>query len=457
MLRDKMLAVIADVNRDVAERSDLVEMISIALLTRKNLFILGAPGQAKSYAVNSFRSRITGARQFERLLSKQTDEEQLFGRVDLSTLIPGQVPQSVLDSDVVYQKLLDEVRHAKAEIEANQECMDGYCNASNAVASAQRYKGILALLHSSEPAVMTNGKIPESEIVFLDEIFKCNDGVLNSLLTALNERKYTNEGRTYQIPTISFFAASNEIPNFNDPQEKILEALYDRLDLKVMTENIQEKANRMAVLKNKQAGMFGQTCATITMDELFAMQKEVAAIQVPDSINELADDILCELRRIGVPVSDRKYLNYYPIAQAKAWLSGHGVVEPMDLLALKNYLWKLPGDLANVETVLNRLCVNPMQNKVNDIRGMAAEAQEDFLTSKDSQGTSNAISKALLKLRGELVRLYRMQQNLAGAAQSDSEKALTAGLLDELEQISRQAHESVGFTYAPLDQLAALQ
>ena len=51
-----------------------------------------------------------------------------------------------------------------------------------------------------------------------------------------------------------------------------------------MTENIQEKANRMAVLKNKQAGMFGQTCATITMDELFAMQKEVAAIQVPDSI-----------------------------------------------------------------------------------------------------------------------------------------------------------------------------
>lgn len=43
-LREKMLAVMAEVNRDVAERSELVEMISIALLTRKNLFILGAPG-----------------------------------------------------------------------------------------------------------------------------------------------------------------------------------------------------------------------------------------------------------------------------------------------------------------------------------------------------------------------------------------------------------------------------
>ena len=41
-LRDKMLAVIADVNASVAEREELVEMIAIALLTRKNLFVLGA-------------------------------------------------------------------------------------------------------------------------------------------------------------------------------------------------------------------------------------------------------------------------------------------------------------------------------------------------------------------------------------------------------------------------------
>ena len=83
-LRDKMLAVMADVNASVAEREELVELIAIALLTRKNLFILGDPGQAKSYAINAFRSRITGAKQFERLLSKQTDEEQLFGRLNLS-------------------------------------------------------------------------------------------------------------------------------------------------------------------------------------------------------------------------------------------------------------------------------------------------------------------------------------------------------------------------------------
>ena len=60
-LCDRMLAVMADVNGQVAEREELVEAIAIALLTRKNLFILGAPGQAKSYAINQFRARITGS------------------------------------------------------------------------------------------------------------------------------------------------------------------------------------------------------------------------------------------------------------------------------------------------------------------------------------------------------------------------------------------------------------
>jgi MoxR-like ATPase len=102
-LRDKMLAVIADTNDSVAEREELVEMIAIALLTRKNLFVLGEPGQAKSYAINLFRRHITGARQFERLLSKQSDEEQLFGRVDLASLLPGSVPPTVLEQDATYQ------------------------------------------------------------------------------------------------------------------------------------------------------------------------------------------------------------------------------------------------------------------------------------------------------------------------------------------------------------------
>ena len=457
MLRDKMLAVMTDLRRDVVEREELIEAIAIALLTRKNLFILGDPGQAKSFVINGFRIRITGARQFERLLTKQADEEQLFGRTDLSSLIPGHVPQSVLEQDATYRRLRGELEAVVALMPTQPDDPEAYEQMAAATERLEAYKKAVASLYRSEPMVLTTGKIPEADICFLDEAFKCNDGVLNSLLTALNERKYTNEGRTYPIPTISFFAASNEIPNFNDPQEKILAALYDRLELKVVTQNIAGRENRLRMLKAKQSGSSGQIQCTITLDELLEMQREVAAIPVPDAANELADDILCELRKNGMTVSDRKYLGYYPIAQAKAWLSGHTHVESTDLLALKNYLWHLPADRVMVESTLQRMCVNPMLDKVNDVRSMAMEARDEYDAARSDTNKAGAANRALVKLRGELLRLFEMQKKLEAEARTDSERVLTAELLQDMEQISRQAHEAVGFTYIPLEQLAALQ
>ena len=377
------------------------------------------------------------------LLSKQTDEEQLFGRVDLSSLIPGSIPDSALEGDDVYRNLRFDLKRAVDGLGQMKNAQDTFAMLDRASDKLASYRKAVALLRPSEPVVQTEGKIPEADIVLLDEIFKCNDGVLNSLLTALNERKYTNEGHTYPIPTISFFAASNEIPNFNDPQEKILEALYDRLELKVVTANIEDRDTRLAVLKNKQNGAFGQVSATITLEELIEMQREVAAIPVPDSANELADDILCELRK-SMAVSDRKYLGYYPIAQAKAWLSGH------------DYLWRLPADREKVESVLNRLCINPMQEKVNGVREMALDSQAGFEEACGDGSRADLARKAFIKLRGELVRLYQNQCELRTSAQSDSEVALVDDLLADLEDISRRAHEKTGFTYTPLSEIAAL-
>ena len=147
-------------------------------------------------------------------------------------------------------------------------------------------------------------------------------------------------------------------------------------------------------------------------------------------------------------------INYYPLAQAKAWLEGHDKVTPKDMLVLKCYLWEKPGDRALVETVLTRLCVNPMQEKVNDVRTMSAEVKAEF-----DEGIANAERpvSALQKLRGELVRLYARQQELDAAAESDAEKAMTADLLAELEKINKAATEAVHFTYTPLSEVAALQ
>ena len=94
---------------------------------------------------------------------------------------------------------------------------------------------------------------------------------------------------------------------------------------------------------------------------------------------------------------------------------------------------------------------------MNRILAMAVETQEDFNTVVADGGTPKAGSKALLKLRGELLQLYKRQQELCAAAQSDSEKDMVNNLLNDLETISMAAHNAVNFTYIPLEQMAALQ
>jgi MoxR-like ATPase len=444
MLNMKMLAVITEINTLTAEREELTEAAALALLTRKNLFVLGDTGQAKSHVINEFRKRITGAKQFERLLSKQADEEQLFGRIDLSSLIPGNAGAEVLASDADYAAALSALARAKETGDAEKT--------EEALGKAEICRRAACFLHGSGPRLLTTGKIPDSHIVFIDEIFKANDGVLNSLLTALNERRFTNEGETADIPVISFFAASNEIPNFKNTEELILKPLYDRLEIKIVTEYIESRAERLRVLKNKQSGKFATPESTVTLDELFAMQEEVRNTEVPEEINVLTDDILCELRETGIHVSDRKYFGCYPLTQAYAWLYGKTRVEPQDLIILKHCLWNEPGEREKVRQILERLCVNPLKSALADILKMAAESYGDFETSAEANTTAR-----IGKLRNELTEIYGAILRLTDDAKAEAERRQITETLEKIEEYSRKAHAASSFTYAPLPELYELR
>lgn len=439
----KMNQIIDEVNAEVAEREELTECIAICLIARKNLFILGDTGQAKSYAINQFRRRIKGAKQFERLMSKQTDEEQLFGRLDLASIIPGNMPKSELEKDETYarQSSILENLYKKYQTDGLSDTInDAILQAKNLL----NLKGVICALKSGTPKIITDGKIPDSHIVFLDEIFKANDGILNSLLAAVNEKVYTNEGQTVDIPVISFFSASNEIPNFNDSAQAILKPLYDRFELKVLTEYVKEKDNRMKVLKNKQCGSKNSSASCITLDELKQMQIEAEKIKVPDEINELMDNVLCELRHNGIHVSDRKYFGFTPIVRAKAYLNGNTEVKPQDLLVLKNYFWNEPSQIPTVGKILTDICENPIGAKTQELVEMANESfseLNDYATGKDSGNADfeKQILKIYMKVNKELVRIYSALADLKNDDLSESDCKTVDGAAQMLEDLSCNA------------------
>lgn len=447
MLQTKMNAVISEVCDSLAERDELIHTIALALLTRKNLFVLGEPGQAKSQAIDRFRSHITDAKQFDILMSKGIDREQLFGRLDLASIIPGHISNSRLESDEKYCKMREELKALMDTAVTDED----FNKLSELQEKMTAYRDSLALYSQGLPEMITEGKIPDCHICFLDELFKANDGVLNSLLKALNERKYTNEGITTEIPVISFFSASNEIPNFNNPEEKCLRALYDRFDFKVCTRNVEDRGNRMKILKAKQNGTDCYIGTSITLDELWHMQDEVTAVAVPESIYEIGDNILCELRRKEITVSDRTYFNFAPVVQAEAWLNGRDTVIPADLKALVNYLWDKPEQYSVVAEVIDKLVTNPLGDKLDELLAKAYELRKAFDNSADK-------NKALLSFRNNIVAVYDGAEALKkGLSENDPAISSIEGMLDTVEEINRSVHKDTRFTYLPMSELKAMK
>ncbi len=60
---------------------------------------------------------------------------------------------------------------------------------------------------------LTTAYLPTASIAFLDEIFKANSAILNALLTLLNERELDNGAKRVRTPLVAVIGASNELPD----------------------------------------------------------------------------------------------------------------------------------------------------------------------------------------------------------------------------------------------------
>ncbi|MBT7928964.1 AAA domain-containing protein [Candidatus Peregrinibacteria bacterium] len=311
--REKLLQVEEKLDGLFMERSEEIHGLVVSLVSGANTLLLGPPGTAKSLLITSLNSMIEEAEVFTWLLTRFSTPEELFGPYSLSAL------------------------------------------------------------QNDKYVRVTKGKLPDANIAFLDEIFKCNAGVLNALLTVLNERKFYNEGLE-ELDLLSVVGASNEIPEEDDS----LQALFDRFLVKFVISPIREDSNfRKMLALNSMA----KIKPIISLSEIKEAKKEVNDVVLSKEALVVLVNLRRNLSKKKIIVTDRTFFQACQILKAEAWLDGCDSVEEEHFEFLQHALWTNPDDHKMLYGEILNL-TNPDKNKIHEIFEIANKTAKDALGKK---------------------------------------------------------------------------
>lgn len=336
-LQDKFQSIATELKSEFFERDHIIEAALAAVLASQHMLQIGVPGTAKSALTNALCRRIEGGNYFEWLLTRFSTPEELFGPVSLKSL------------------------------------------------EKDEYKRV------------TTRKLPEAHIAFIDEIFKGNAAILNSMLTAINERQFDNGPSRMKIPLVSVFGASNELP-----EERELDALFDRFILRFDVQYLKDGQNWEALMRTALPtvgkGQVGTVVAptVVTLNELEQAQADVMHVEFPADTVRMMYNIKMTLDREGLVASDRRWKQTMRVIQAWAWLHGRDKVADEDLELLCDMLWREPNQRpALVEVIMN--VTNPLNLEATKIYDECRSVYSQW--DKDS---TSATQEVIAKLKSKL-------------------------------------------------------
>jgi MoxR-like ATPase len=180
--------------------------------------------------------------------------------------------------------------------------------------------------------------LPEAEIVFLDEVFKANSAILNSLLTLLNERRYANGSNVISCPLLSVFGASNEVPN-----DENLQAIFDRFLLRARSDNLDSYHFHNLVARGisnemrQITGLDDGLRPVMTSHDLHQIHRAYNSLMgFSEEFLTTYKGLIFQIRSEGISVSDRRVVKLTKLFAASALFDGRTQACDADFFILKH-------------------------------------------------------------------------------------------------------------------------
>ncbi len=369
--RERLRRVRDELAQAFLERSEVIDGALTALLAGQHVLLIGPPGTAKSMLADELCQRLAGGNYFQWLLTKFTTPEELFGAVSLRAL------------------------------------------------------------ESDEYRRVTTRKLPEAHIAFLDEVFKANSSILNSILTLINERRFHNGRDLVTVPLVTLFGASNELPEDDE-----LQALYDRFLLRFVVGYIADDFRFLRMLQSKPSN----TRTTLSLVELESLRDATHQVNVPQHVFRSLADLRRELGRKQIIASDRRYHQAVGLLQAHAFLHDRHAVAEEDLFFLEHVLWRDPSERNEVRGTIHQL----LRGYVDEAKALLYQTQElrDYAHRQwdNNDLRSRAVVEAHTKIRNILAKLSTILEEARSVGRPlDAVQAVK----DEIETIQQRMLEAL--------------
>lgn len=288
-INKQIKTLLEELNNGLYEKERSIRLTLLAVLAGESTFMLGEPGTAKSLIARRISEAFEDIENedeikfFDYLMNQFSTPEEIFGPVSI-----------------------------------NELKIDKY------IRKTEKY-------------------LPKAQFAFLDEIWKANPAIQNTLLTILNEKIFRNGVQVEKVPLIGFMSASNELPE----KGKGLEAIFDRFLVRILEKPIAGNDNFRSMISAKR-NVETKITKKLTKSIIDTILKESENVEISDECFKIIDSVRKSLVKRNeeikeenekYQVSDRRWKKIANLMRVSAYCNNRKETDLMDATLIADCIW----------------------------------------------------------------------------------------------------------------------